>query len=136
MPNRRIAAMTNVVMTGRRMNGSAIFIADFLAALRRGFDLNFHTGNQPKLAVSDDSLAWFHAFRDHGFRAQGPRRFHRTRLSSSFRVDHEHEIPALSSLHRLGRNDGSVFIFGQTKGHSRKLSRPEPGGCISKRSFG
>ena len=93
--------MTNVVMTGRRMNGSAIFIADFLVSLSRGFDLNFHAGNQPKLAVRHHRLSRFNSLRDYGFRAKRSRHFHRARFSSLIRIDYEHEIAGLSGLHRL-----------------------------------
>src|ERR1700683_4627254 len=125
MPKRRMAAMTKVVMTGRRMNGSAIFIADSLTSLRRGFDLDFNSGDQAKLSVCDDRFAGLNSLGSHRVGPQRACHFNRTRFRGLVGLDHEHKIAALPGLHRLGWNHRCVFLLGQTKRDSGALSWPQ-----------
>src|SRR5580704_2536063 len=95
--------MTRVVMTGRRINGSAMLIIflprTFLVSRARCFHLDFYAGNQAQLSVGDDRISGSDAARYHRFAAELPRYFYGVRFHGLIRFHYEDEIAGLPGLH-------------------------------------
>src|SRR5436190_7212671 len=120
MPARRIASITRVVATGRRMKSSAMFIAmspAFALARcraavrprggrglrRRRLHLDLAARLQPELALDDDLLAGLEALADDRLVAGRAPHLDRAHLDRLVVLDHEDVVAALPALHRLAR---------------------------------
>src|SRR5215469_13708597 len=88
--------------------------------------LHFDAGNQPKLAVRDDSLTRLNSLRNHGLPANRSRDFDLPLFRRHVLSDDVHEIPGLPRLHRLRRHYRGVFLLRQPQRNSGKLPGPEP----------
>src|SRR3954451_24962218 len=118
MPNRRMASMTSVVMTGRRMKMAAMFMVGYPRTLdgsQRLLHIHLALRRQPDLAVGDDRVAGIDAFANDGliFELQDDGDWpHLDAVAGVHDVDVLPLLPVLHSLHRNHRGIGAAV-----KGH-------------------
>src|SRR5437016_4076149 len=130
MPKIKIPAMTRVVMTGRRMKISEMFMPAglYIAPLKFsrpnvslsrpggglggvfGWGLDFHlgSGRQSELAVYDHRLPGLKAVLNDGVAAGRLAGLNWTHLGSHVRFDHKYILSRLPRLDGLGRHHGGV----------------------------
>src|SRR5436190_10047683 len=128
MPNRRMASMTNVVMTGRRMKMAAMFMVGYprtLVGSQRLLHIHLTLRRQPDLAVGDDSVAGIDAFANDGLIVELKDHGDRPHLDAVAGVDDVDVLPLLPVLDGLDRDHGGVGPVGQGHGHVDELAGPE-----------
>src|SRR5262249_58819081 len=129
MPKARMPSMTRVVMTGRRMKISAIF----MTPSRRGsrglplglLDLDARAGRQAQLPVGDDALSRGKAAADDRERAVQARNRHLARFDGHVALDHVDVLAGLAVLDRLRRDDDGVGLGRERQDDVHVLARPE-----------
>src|SRR5689334_1361022 len=108
MPNARMPIITSAVMTGRRTNSAAMFIADSGAAIDRSRlgVLRFRDGrSRRKTQLSDrhDAFPRFEPARQHGVVAFGPCDLHVAHFDGIVIADDEDVGTVRSVLYCCGR---------------------------------
>src|SRR3989440_8816007 len=100
-PKIRMAAISSVVRTGRRMKSSVFTTGS--RRLRR-LDLHARARNQAQLAVGDDALAGGEPLGDDRLGGQPATELHGPRLHGEVRLHHEHVRALLAGLDGLRRH--------------------------------
>src|SRR4051794_34971491 len=99
MPNTMSDAVMSVVITGRRIQASEMFMSGFGFAAP---DRHFGAVRQLKLAIGDDDVTLFQSGLDSGLTVDRPLDLHVADRNGVV-LHHVHERPGLIDLHRGGR---------------------------------
>ncbi len=124
IPKTRMDIMTSVVMIGRRIKSSGMFMIYLASSLF--FDFYLGAGDKPELTVGNDFFTGLQSLFNDCFTVKGSAHNYRAGFNREIVLYDKYILTLLACLNSLRRNHNGIGLCGQRHDCINKLTRPEP----------